>query len=316
MESHHEARLWNDIFNWAQDQLHIPRGSIRATVLIETILAAFEMNEILYELRQHSAGLNCGRWDYIFSVIKKLRNHPRFILPDRSLVTMTTPFMRAYSLMLIKVCHRRGIHAIGGMAAQIPIRNDPAANEIAMTKVREDKLREATDGHDGTWVAHPGLVQIAREQLGVLGADHQISRQLDDVHIAAADLLAIPSRPRITEQGIRTNINVGIRYLESWLRGQGCVPINNLMEDAATAEISRAQLWQWVHHNARLEDGRAITIQLVRELMHEELRRICDTVGVAQFEAGKYGEARELFVRMTNSLQCPEFLTLAAYAHL
>jgi malate synthase len=316
IESHLEARLWNDVFDWAQDQLNIPRGTIRATVLIETILAAFEMNEILYELRQHSAGLNCGRWDYIFSFIKKLRKHPRFILSDRSLVTMTTPFMRAYSLLLIKVCHRRGIHAIGGMAAQIPIRNDPAANEAAMSKVREDKLREATDGHDGTWVAHPGLVQLAREQFNVLGADHQISRQLDDVHISAEDLLSIPTSPCITEQGLRTNINVGIRYLESWLRGQGCVPINNLMEDAATAEISRAQLWQWVHHNARLQDGRAITTQLVREMMLEELLKICDTVGVAQFKIGRFDEARELFIRMTNSLQCPDFLTQAAYAHL
>jgi malate synthase len=313
IESHLEARLWNEVFNWAQDQLHIPRGTIRATVLIETILAAFEMDEILYELRHHSAGLNCGRWDYIFSMIKKLHKHGRFVLSDRGLVTMTTPFMRAYSILAIKTCHRRGIHAMGGMAAQIPIKNDPVANDAALNKVRQDKLREVGDGHDGTWVAHPGLVPIAREQFDVLDADHQIGEQRDDVHITASELLAVPAEPSISEQGVRTNINVGIQYLESWLAGQGCVPINNLMEDAATAEISRAQLWQWVHHRARLIDGRIVTIELIRQLMDDEMRKLRHQLGSQRFDSGRFGNAKELFVEMTSSPEFPEFLTSVAY---
>src|SRR6202140_453699 len=248
IESHLEARLWNDIFLLAQETLGIPRGTIRATVLIETILAAFEMDEILYELREHSAGLNCGRWDYIFSAIKKLRNVPNFVLPDRAQVTMTTHFMRSYSLLAIKTCHRRNAHAIGGMAAQIPIKNDPQANEEALAKVRADKHREATDGHDGTWVAHPGLVAIAMEEFDkVIHGPNQIDRKREDVHVTAADLLKIPEGT-ITEAGLRAKISVSLQYLESWLRGSGWVPINNLREDAATNEISRAQIWEWIRH--------------------------------------------------------------------
>jgi malate synthase len=316
LESHLEARLWNDVFTFAQRELGVPHGTIRATVLIETILAAFEMDEILWELRDHSAGLNCGRWDYIFSVIKKFRNHAAFTMSDRSLVTMTTPFMRAYSLLTIRTCHRRGIHAIGGMAAQIPIKNDAAANEAALAKVREDKRREATDGHDGTWVAHPGLVAIAAEQFATFGGDDQIHRARDDVKVAANDLLNVPQPPRISEQGIRTNCSVGIQYLESWLRGQGCVPINNLMEDAATAEISRAQLWQWVKHRATTADGRPITAELVTRLMDEELSKLRASLGDGRFASGKFKEARELFVQMMNASVCPDFLTSIAYASL
>jgi malate synthase len=306
MESHLEARLWNDVFRFAQRTLQIPIGTIRATVLIETILAAFEMDEILYELREHSAGLNCGRWDYIFSLIKKLRAHPRFILSDRALVTMTTPFMRAYSHLAIKTCHRRGIHAIGGMAAQIPIKNDPAANEAAIAKVRTDKEREVNDGHDGTWVAHPGLVSVAMEQFKKMPGDNQIDRLRDDVNVTAADLLNVPGDPQISEQGIRTNCSVGIQYLESWLRGNGCVPINHLMEDAATAEISRAQLWQWVRHGV-------VPLERVMTLMHEELERIRQSIGPDRFAAGRFDEARRLFELMTRAPNCPDFLTSIAY---
>ncbi|MDB5291386.1 MAG: malate synthase [Phycisphaerales bacterium] len=313
LENHLEARLWNDVFVWSQDALGIPRGTIRATVLLETILAAFEMDEILHELREHSAGLNCGRWDYIFSLIKKFRNHPQFVLPDRGLVTMTTPFMRNYSLLTIRTCHRRGAHAIGGMAAQIPIKNDPQANEAALAKVRDDKAREVRDGHDGTWVAHPGLVPIALEEFEAMPGDNQIERKRLDIHVTGADLLAVPDDPTITEQGIRTNINVGIRYFESWLRGQGCVPINNLMEDAATAEISRAQLWQWVHHRARLRDGRRVSHELVEQLADEEMLRLRDDLGSARFDAGRFDGARALFREMTNRPECPEFLTSIAY---
>ena len=322
LESHLEARLWNDVFVWAQDQLNIPRGTIRATVLIETILAAFEMDEILYELRDHSAGLNCGRWDYIFSTIKKFAHDRRFLMPDRSQVTMTTPFMRNYSLLTIKTCHRRGIHAMGGMAAQIPIKNDPAANDAALEKVRQDKRREVMDGHDGTWVAHPGLVPIASEEFARLSGDNQIDIRREDVKLTAADLLPVDATGRstvqgsITEQGIRTNISVGIQYLESWLRGQGCVPINNLMEDAATAEISRAQLWQWVHHGAVMSDGRVITAQLVAQLMSEELDKLRDKMGSQAFVAGQFAQAGRLFEQMTQSADFPEFLTSVAYEFL
>jgi malate synthase len=313
LEGHLEARLWNQVFVWSQEELGIPVGTIRATVLIETILAAFEMDEILYELRDHAAGLNCGRWDYIFSLIKKLGKNSKFTLPDRGLVTMTTPFMRAYSLLTIRTCHRRRIHAIGGMAAQIPIKNDPAANETALAAVRADKKRECEDGHDGTWVAHPGLVGIAREEFACLAGDHQISRRRADVKISAADLLAVPEGPQISEAGIRKNINVGIQYVESWLRGQGCVPINNLMEDAATAEISRAQLWQWVRRGSRMTDGRVVTLELVQSLIAEEMENIQASMGDERFNRGRFEEARQLFVRMTRSEECPEFLTSLAY---
>ena len=316
LESHLEARLWNQVFVWAQQELNIPTGTIRATVLIETILAAFEMDEILYELREHSAGLNCGRWDYIFSLIKKFSNNPKFVLSDRALVTMTTPFMRSYSLLAIKTCHRRGIHAIGGMAAQIPIKIDSEANDAAIAKVRADKQREVGDGHDGTWVAHPGLVPIAMEQFAAMSGGDQIHRLRDDVKVNAADLLTIPQPPVITEAGVRTNIRVGILYLESWLRGSGCVPINNLMEDAATAEISRAQLWQWVRHGSRLDDGRAVTLDLVEQVMEQELAQFREQLGAARFASGKFARAAELFRQMTQSARFVEFLTSVAYQDL
>jgi malate synthase len=313
LESHLEARLWNDVFVWSQKELGIPVGTIRATVLIETILAAFETDEILYELRDHAAGLNCGRWDYIFSLIKKLGRHGRFTLGDRGLVTMTTPFMRAYSLLTIRTCHRRGIHAMGGMAAQIPIRNDPHANEAALAAVRADKRRECEDGHDGTWVAHPGLVGVAREEFARLQADHQIGRGRQDVNVSAADLLAVPKDPHVSEAGIRKNVSVGLQYLESWLRGQGCVPINHLMEDAATAEISRAQLWQWVRHRTPMADGRTVSPELVEALTAEELGKIREAYGAERFARGRFEEARALFERMTRADHCPEFLTSLAY---
>jgi malate synthase len=313
LESHLEARLWNDVFVWAQRELGIPVGTIRATVLIETILAAFEQDEILYELRDHSAGLNCGRWDYIFSVIKKFSNNPSFILSDRGLVTMTTPFMRHYSLLTIKTCHRRGIHAMGGMAAQIPIKNDPAANEAALGKVRDDKAREVQDGHDGTWVAHPGLVPIALEQFARMPGDNQIYRKRCDVRVNPADLLTVPQMARISEEGIRVNINVGVQYLESWLRGQGCVPINNLMEDAATAEISRAQLWQWVHHHVSTVEGQAVTLEMIERLMDEEMDKLRRQLGPERFDAGRFDLAGELFLQLTRAREFPEFLTLVAY---
>ena len=280
LESHLEARLWNEVFLMAQDELGIPRGSIRATVLIETIPAAFEMDEILYELREHSAGLNCGRWDYIFSIIKKFCKDPAFTMPDRALVTMTAHCMHSYSLLAIKTCHRRGIHAIGGMAAQIPIKNDPQANAEAMEKVRADKEREAGDGHDGTWVAHPGLVPIAKVSFDArMPQPNQIGRRRDDVQVTADDLLTVP-QGEISERGLCHNIDVGIQYMASWLSGNGCVPIYNLMEDAATAEISRAQIWQWVHQpNGVLSDGRKITPELVRRLFQEQMGKLQDKLG-------------------------------------
>jgi len=316
MESHLEARLWNDVFNFSQDRLGIPRGTIRATVLIETILAAFEMDEILYELRDHSSGLNCGRWDYIFSFIKKFRNHPDFLIPDRAQVTMDKAFLKAYVELLIKTCHRRGIHAMGGMAAQIPIKEDPAANEAALEKVRQDKLREAKAGHDGTWVAHPGLVPVAKQIFDqYVKGPHQLEVKRDDVQITAKDLLAIP-QGEITEKGLRTNINVGILYLEAWLRGAGCVPLYHLMEDAATAEISRTQIWQWVHHRARLSNGESVTAELVKRLTHDELQNIRTLVGPERYGQGKFDLASKLFEEMMTQPECPEFLTLAAYDYL
>src|SRR5215469_5082675 len=317
LESHLEARLWNDIFVLAQRELGIPQGTIKATVLIETILATFEMDEILYELREHSGGLNCGRWDYIFSTIKKFRQIPDFILPDRAQVTMTTHFMRSYSLLTIKTCHRRNIHAIGGMAAQIPIKNDPQANEEALERVRADKRREATDGHDGTWVAHPGLVQIAMEEFdAVMKGPNQIDRKREDVHVTARDLLAIPGG-QITEAGLRNNIGVSLQYLESWLRGTGCVPIYNLMEDAATVEIARSQIWQWIHHpKGVMADGRNVNIELYRKLTDEELAKLRSTLGEKQFAARKFDTARQLLDQIITNEQFTEFLTLPAYRYI
>jgi len=316
MESHLEARLWNDVFVHAQSKLGIAKGTIKATVLIETILAAFEMDEILYELRDHSAGLNCGRWDYIFSTIKKFAEDPNRVMPDRSQVTMTAHFMRSYSLLLIKTCHRRNVHAMGGMAAQIPIRNDPAANEAAMEKVRADKLREAGDGHDGTWVAHPGLVPIAKEMFDAqMPEANQIARKRQDVHMTADDLLKVPEGT-ITEAGLRQNLNVGIGYLEAWLRGIGCVPLYNLMEDAATAEISRAQLWQWIRHGARLTDGRTVDRDLCLKIMDEELAKLKTLAGDAAFDQGRYREAAALFTDLLSAARFPDFLTLPAYERI
>ena len=317
LESHLEARLWNDVFNFAQDALKIPRGSIRATVLIETILATFEAEEILYELRDHSAGLNCGRWDYIFSFIKKFRNHREFVLPDRAQVTMTVPFMRAYCLNVIKVCHRRGAHAMGGMAAQIPIKNDPAANETALAKVLADKEREASDGHDGTWVAHPGLVPVALQAFNKhMPGPNQIARQRDDVNVTARELLSVPTGT-ITTEGLRSNLRVGLQYLEAWLGGNGCVPLYNLMEDAATAEISRSQVWQWLRYGSTLADdpgGSAeITPRLYDELLPKELTRIENEIGPARFSKGHFAQAAKLFTNMSKSREFSEFLTLPAY---
>src|SRR5579875_771141 len=317
MESHLEARLWNDVFEMAQDALGIPLGTIRATVLIETLPAAFEMEEILYELRNHSAGLNCGRWDYIFSAIKKRRSDPDFVLPDRALVTMTVPFMRAYSLLLVKVCHKRGAHSMGGMAAQIPIKGNPEANEEAFARVRADKIREATDGYDGTWVAHPGLVETAQAAFDdVMKTPNQITRQRDDVQATAADLLAVPEGP-ITEEGLRVNIRVGIQYLESWLGGNGCVPLYNLMEDAATAEISRAQVWQWIHHERGvLTDGRKVTVDLYRQLQAEELEKLKAALGEEAYNARNFALASQLFEQLSVADEFVDFLTLPAYEYL
>ena len=316
LESHLEARLWNDVFNFAQDQLGLPRGSVRATVLIETIQATFETEEILYELREHSGGLNCGRWDYIFSYIKTFSRRPDFVLPDRAQVTMTVPFMRNYTLNVIKVCHRRGIHAMGGMAAQIPIRSDPVANEQALEKVRQDKLREARDGHDGTWVAHPGLIAVAQEVFDELMPEqNQIERQREDVGVKAADLLTACDGS-ISEQGVRLNLRVGIQYLEAWLGGNGCVPLYSLMEDAATAEISRAQVWQWLHHESCLEDGRVLDKALYSRLLDEEMDVIRAEVGAERFETGSYERARDLFDGMIRADSMIPFLTNPAYQEL
>ncbi len=315
MESHLEARLWNDVFVMAQKELGVSQGSIRGTVLIETVVAAFEMDEILWELRDHSAGLNIGRWDYIFSCIKKFRSNKDFCLADRSQVTMTAPFMRAYALTLVKTCHRRGAPAMGGMAAQIPIKNDPAANDAAMAKVRADKEREATDGCDGTWVAHPGLVPIAKEIFDkYMPQPNQYGKQLPDVNFSAKDLLDFqPSHP-ITEAGLRNNISVGIQYLGAWLAGNGCVPVFNLMEDAATAEISRSQIWQWIRSpKGVLDDGRKVSKELFRALLAEELPKVKTYLGDAAWNAGKYGQAAELFEKITTDDNYVEFLTLPAY---
>ncbi|WP_285765640.1 malate synthase A [Peribacillus sp. SI8-4] len=317
MESHLEARLWNDIFVYAQNDLRIPQGTIKATVLIETILAAFEMDEILYELKEHSAGLNCGRWDYIFSFLKKFRHSDDVIFPDRMQVTMTVPNMRAYSLLAIKTCHRRNAPAIGGMAAQIPVKNDPVKNDEAFAKVRADKEREARDGHDGTWVAHPGMVSTAKEVFDLLvPKPNQIHRKREDVEVTARQLLEVPEGT-ITEAGLRTNINVGIQYIASWLSGRGAAPINNLMEDAATAEISRAQVWQWIRHpKGILDDGRNIDETLFRQIKEEELASIRSEVGEEVFQTGKFTEATRLFEELIEADEFADFLTNPAYEQL
>ncbi len=320
LESHLEARLWNDAFNLVEDALGLARGTLKCTVLIETILAAFEMDEILYELREHIVALNAGRWDYMFSVVKKFRNRPDFVFPDRAAVTMTVPFMRAYTELLVRTCHKRGAHAMGGMAAFIPSRKDPEVNATAIARVREDKLRETRDGFDGTWVAHPDLVPVARQVFAEALGDkpHQKERLREDVSVTAAQLrdFAIPGG-KITEAGLRLNLNVGVLYIESWLRGNGAAAIYNLMEDAATAEISRAQVWQWIKSpNGVLDDGRKVTRELVAALLPEELAKIRALVGDAAFEGGRFQEASEIFEQLVMSSEFREFLTLPAYDRL
>jgi len=321
LESHREARLWNDVFSLAQDHVGLPRGTIKATVLIETIPAAFEMDEILYELRDHSAGLNAGRWDYIFSAIKRFRTRSDFVTPDRKKVTMTVPFMRAYTELLVKTCHRRGAHAMGGMAAQIPSRTDEEANEKAFAALRADKQREASDGFDGTWVAHPDSVAAAMEEFDkVLGDQpHQVDRRRDDVDVSAEQLLDVAATEGdITEDGLRSNVNVGIQYISSWLRGNGAAGIHGMMEDAATAEIARGQVWQWVHHAAKLDDGRPITAELVRELETSELENIREEISDDEWfdKEGRPDLSREIFEQVALADEFIEFLTLPAYERL
>jgi malate synthase len=314
IESHHEARLWNDVFLFAQEYVGLPKGTIRATVLIETIAAAFEMDEILYELRDHSAGLNCGRWDYIFSFIKKFRNHPQFMLPERGVVTMEQPFLRSYVELLIHTCHKRGIHAMGGMAAQIPIRGNPAANDAAMERVRQDKLREVHAGHDGTWVAHPGLVAVAKAVFDeYMKGPNQIQTPPDHMsRITEEKLLEVP-RGQLTEAGFVRNIDIALRYIESWLRGNGCVPIYNLMEDAATAEISRAQLWQWIRYGANLDDEGTITKERMSTALENILDQIKQELGLDGFHSSKFERAADLLVEFSTG-EFQDFLTTAAYA--
>lgn len=313
LEHYEEARLWNDVFLFAQQYVGIPTGTIKATVLIETILASFQLHEILFELKEHSAGLNCGRWDYIFSFIKRFRNLDGYILPDRAKVGMTTHFMRSYSQLVIQTCHKRGVHAMGGMAAQIPIKNDPEANEKAINKVKNDKSREVKDGHDGTWVAHPGLVRLAMDIFDEhMPQDNQIENKRDDISISASDLIKIPQGD-ITENGIRENINVGILYTESWLRGIGAAAIYHLMEDAATAEISRSQLWQWLHNQIRLSNGQQFTFDLYEKLLQEEIQKIKEYVGIDYYNKGRFEEAIEIFNQLIRQKDFKEFLTLPAY---
>ena len=312
MESHLEARLWNEVFVRAQEKLGLPRGTIKATCLVETLPAAFEMDELLWELREHSAGLNCGRWDYIFSFIKKRANDPAAVLPDRAQVTMDKGFLASYVAQLIETCHRRGVHAMGGMAAQIPIKDSAADNEASLAKVRADKLREVEAGHDGTWVAHPGLVPIAKAVFDAkMPGDNQIALPREPVVVTREDLLRVPEGTR-TEAGLRHNVRVGVQYLESWLRGNGCVPLYNLMEDAATAEISRAQVWQWLRHGATV-DGRPLTREHFARVVEEEMQRVRGEVGDARFEGGRFPEARELFVRLSTAPAFEDFLTIPAY---
>ena len=319
LESHREARLWNDVFIRAEEALGLPRGTIKATVLIETIPAAFEMDEILYELREHIVGLNAGRWDYMFSIIKKFSDRKDFVLPDRAQVTMTVPFMRAYTELLVRTCHGRGAHAIGGMAAFIPSRKDPKVNELAIAKVREDKVREANDGFDGTWVAHPDLVPVATEVFdGVLGGKpNQMSRLREEVSVTAKDLLdvRVPGGT-ITEAGLRNDVSVGLQYIESWLRGNGAAAIFNLMEDTATAEIARSQVWQWIRHRIPLNDGASVTPDFVRNIAEEELAKIREAIGPEAFRKGRFQEAREIFEKVALDAGFIEFLTLIAYGYL
>jgi malate synthase len=319
LQSHLEARLWNDVFTFAQEALDLPRGTIKATVLVEHILAAFEMEEILFELKDHSGGLNAGRWDYIYSIIKTFHERPEFVLPDRAQVTMTVPFMRAYTELLVKTCHRRGAYAIGGMAAFIPSRRDPEVNRVALAKVRDDKLREVHDGFDGTWVAHPDLVGEAMTAFNTVlgGRPNQLDRRRDEVTISARDLLDVRvPEGGVTEAGLRTNVSVGVQYLESWLRGVGAAALYNLMEDAATAEIARSQVWQWIRHRAALMDGARVTPALVRTIEEEELARIRREIGVRVFDGGRFEDARRLFEHVALNEQFVEFLTIPAYEHI
>lgn len=317
LESHLEARLWSEVFKYAEDQGVVDRGAIKVTVLIETILAAFEMDEILWELKDHIVGQNCGRWDYIFSFIKKFHSFPECVLPDRGEVTMTTHFLHSYSRLVIRTCHRRGAYAIGGMAAQIPIKDDPEANQEALAKVRADKEREVTDGHDGTWVAHPGLVPLATEIFDAhMPGPHQLDKRREEDHIEAADLLQVV-KGKITEQGLRNNINVGVQYMAAWLGGNGCVPINHLMEDAATAEIARAQVWQWVQHETGvLDEGKDVTYGYFKALLREEMDKIRAAVGDEAFDAGHYRRAAQLMDHITKQNEFVPFLTLEAYKDL
>ena len=316
LEHYKEAKWWNDVFKFSQDYVGILQGTIKATVLVETITAAFQLDEILYELKEHSSGLNCGRWDYIFSYIKKFRNLPEFLVPDRDQVTMTSPFMSAYSKRVIQVCHKRNVHAMGGMAAQIPVKNNEAENEIAYAKVRTDKEREVKNGHDGTWVAHPGLVSVAKKMFDdLMPTPNQIDKKFEDYHISEEDLLEIP-KGTITEKGVRKNINVGILYLESWLMGVGAAALYNLMEDAATAEISRTQIWQWLKNEAKLEDGRTLMPEMVLHWQEEELNKIKNYVGQERYENGKFELATELFDDLILNDKFEEFLTLKAYQFL
>ena len=316
LEHYTEARWWNDVFVFSQKYLGIPQGTIKATVLIETITASFQLDEILYELKEHSSGLNCGRWDYIFSYIKKFRNLPEFLVPDRDQVTMTSPFMSAYSKRVIQACHRRGVHAMGGMAAQIPVKNNEEENEIAYAKVRADKEREVKNGHDGTWVAHPGLVPVAMQIFNeFMPTPNQIDKKFEEYQISEADLLEIP-KGTITEKGVRKNINVGILYIESWLMGTGAAALYNLMEDAATAEISRTQVWQWLKNQAKLDDGRTLTKDLVLEWQKEELENIKEYVGTERYENGRFELATELFEELVFDENFQEFLTLKAYNYI
>lgn len=313
MESHLEARLWNDVFVFAQDYLKIPQKTIKATVLIETILATFELHEILWELKDHSCGLNCGRWDYIFSYIKKFKKLPGFVLPDRGKVTMRVPFMSAYSQLVIQTCHKRNVHAMGGMAAFIPIKGDDVANKAVMDKVRDDKMLEATNGHDGTWVAHPGLVQLAMDVFNEkMPNANQIDKKREDVKVVAKDLIT-PCEGSISEAGLRMNINVAILYIESWLRGIGAAAIHNLMEDAATAEISRAQVWQWIRNKSVLEDGRTITYDLCKQIIPEELAKAKEYVGTEISKNGRFDDAVKIFDSLIKGEEFAEFLTLPAY---
>lgn len=315
IESHHEARLWNDVFVGAQAALGIPSGTIKATVLIETVPAAFEMHEILFEMKDHIVGLNCGRWDYIFSYIKRLGKNPTFILPDRAQVTMGSAFLNAYSLLLIRTCHERGAFAMGGMAAQIPVKGDAALNETAFDRVRADKKREVRNGHDGTWVAHPDLVAVAMEAFGSLSGPNQLERKHQDVHVTQEDMLS-PHEGTRTLAGLRECCRVGVQYIAAWLGGRGAVPLYNLMEDTATAEICRAQVWQWIYHGADLVDGRTVTLDLFREVLEAEMATLREQLGSPRWKVGHYAEAMKLFLDMATAVEFQEFLTIPAYHHL